>query len=58
MKNGQENESHLSMQLASERKTTDTASKSLSKCEALLKQFGDKNDQLIREKAALTENVR
>lgn len=57
MKNGQENESHLSFQLASERKTTDSTSKSLTKCEALLKKFTDKNEQLGRENTTLADNV-
>lgn len=57
MKNGQENESHLSLQLASERKTTDSTSKSLTKCETLLKKFADKNELLSRENTAQADNV-
>ena len=57
MKNGQENESHLSLQLASERKNTDSTSKSLTKCESLLKKLTDKNEQLGRENSALADNV-
>lgn len=57
MKNGQENESHLSLQLASERKHTDSTSKSLTKCESLLKKLTDKNEQLGRENTALADNV-
>lgn len=58
MKNGQENESHLSVQLASERKNTDSTSKSLIKCEELLKRFTDKSEQLSQENTNLTDNVR
>lgn len=57
MKNGQENESHLSLQLSSERKATDLTSKSLAKCEALLKKFTDKNEQIARENTTLAVNV-
>lgn len=57
MKNGQENENHLSLQLASERKNTDSTSKSLTKCESLLKKLTDKNEQLGRENTALADNV-
>lgn len=58
MKNGQENESHLSLQLASERKNIDATSKSLSKCESLLKVLADKNELLGRDNTALSDNVR
>lgn len=58
MKNGQETESHLSLQLASERKNTDSTSKSLSKCESLLQKFTEKNEQLGRENTALANSVR
>lgn len=57
MKNGQENESHLSVQLSNERKNIDTKAKSLMKCEALVKQFADKNDELSREATTLHESV-
>lgn len=57
MKNGQENESHLSLQLASERKTIDSTAKSLSKCEALLKKFTDKNELLVHQNATLADDV-
>lgn len=57
MKDGQENESHLSLQLASERKNIDSTSKSLSKCESLLKRLTDKNEQIGRENTALADNV-
>lgn len=55
MKSG---ESHLSLQLATERKTIDSTSKSLSKCEALLKKFTDKNEQFVHENATLADEVR
>lgn len=58
MKNGQENESHLSVQLANERKNMDTKMKSIAKSEALVKQFVDKNDEISRENTTLHENVR
>lgn len=58
MKNGQENESHLSLQLTSERKGMDMASKSLTKCEMLLKKFIDKNEELKCENDVMNENVR
>lgn len=58
MKNGQENESHLSLQLASERKATDSTSKSLTKCEELLKKITTKNELLGRENTSLADNVR
>lgn len=58
MKNGQENESHLSLQLTAERKGMDMASKSLTKCEVLLKKFIDKNEQLKCENDEVNENVR
>lgn len=58
MKKGEENESHLSIQLTAERKGMDMASKSLTKCETLLKKFIDKNDGLKCENAELSENVR
>lgn len=57
MKNGQENESHLSLQLVSERKNTDTTSKSLTKCETLLKKLTEKNEQLGRENATFADSV-
>lgn len=57
MKNGQENESHLSLQLASERKATDSTSKSLTKCEELLKKITNKNELLGRENTSLADNV-
>lgn len=57
MKSGQENESHLSLQLATERKTIDSTSKSLSKCETLLKRFTDKNEQFVHENSTLADQV-
>lgn len=57
MKNGQENANHLSLQLASERKTTDSTSKLLNKSEALLKKCTDKNELLGRENTSLSDNV-
>lgn len=57
MKTGQENESHLSLKLASERQTIDSTSKSLSKCETLLKRVTDKNDQLVQQNATLADEV-
>lgn len=57
MKNGQETESHLSLQLASERKNMDSTAKSLTNCEALLKKLTDKNEQLGRENTTLADNV-
>lgn len=57
MKNGQENESHLSVQLATERKNTDSTSKSLVKCEELLKQCSNQSEQLTRENTMLNDNV-
>lgn len=57
MKNGQENESLLSLQLASERKHIDSASNRLSKCELLLKKLTEKNEQLGRDNTALSDNV-
>ncbi|XP_031626283.1 golgin IMH1-like [Contarinia nasturtii] len=57
IKNDQENASHLSLQLATERKNTDSTSKSLIKCEELLKRFTDKSEQLSREKIVLCDNV-
>lgn len=58
MKKGEENESHLSIQLTAERKGMDMANKSLTSCETLLKKFIDKNDGLKCENAELGENVR
>lgn len=58
MKNGQENESHLSMQLTTERKGMEMVEKSLAKCETLLKKFIDNNDELKRENVELHEKVR
>lgn len=57
IKNDQENASHMSLQLATERKTTDSTSKSLVKCEEQLKKFTDKSEQLSRENNTLTDNV-
>lgn len=57
MKNGQENESHLSMQLTTERKNIDSTSKSLVKCEELLKQRSNQSEQLSRENTMLNDNV-
>lgn len=61
MKSGLESESqenkNLSLQLATERKTIDSTSKSLSKCEALLKKFTDKNEQFVHENATLADEV-
>ncbi|XP_055302935.1 uncharacterized protein LOC129568714 isoform X2 [Sitodiplosis mosellana] len=57
IKNDQETASHMSLQLATERKTTDSTSKSLVKCEEQLKMFTDKSQQLSRENNTLTDNV-
>lgn len=57
MKNGQESESHLSLQLACERKNMDSTAKSLTNCETLLKKLTDKNEQLGRENTAMADNV-
>lgn len=57
MKNGQETESHLSLQLACERKNIDSTAKSLTNCETLLKKLTDKNEQLGRENTAMADNV-
>lgn len=58
IKDDQENSSHLSLQLTTERKNTEFTSKSLKNCEELLKKFSDKSEQLSRENNALTDNVR
>lgn len=58
MKNDQENASHLSLQLVTQRKNTDSTSKSLIKCEELLKSSTDKSEQLSRENITLSGNVR
>lgn len=57
MKNCQENESHMSMLLTNERKIVDSKGRSLAKCEAMLKQCSDKNEEINRENATLTETV-
>lgn len=58
LKNDHENASHMSLQLATERKTMDSTSKSLVKCEQQLKKIADKSEQLSRENNTLTDNVR
>lgn len=58
LKNDHENASHMSLQLATERKTMDSTSKSLVKCEQQLKEFTHKSEQLSRENNSLTDNVR
>lgn len=58
IKNDHENASHMSMQLATERKTMDSTSKSLVKCEQQLRKIADKSEQLSRENNTLTDNVR
>lgn len=58
IKDDQENASHLSLQLTTERENTELTSKSLKNCEELLKKFSDKSEQLSRENNVLTDNVR
>lgn len=58
IRNDQENTSHLSLQLATERKNTDSTSKSLVQCEELLKRFTDKSEHLSRENTTLSKNVK
>lgn len=57
MKNGQDNESHLSMLLVNERSAVDSKNRSLSKCEMLLKQCSEKNEEMNRQNATLAEDV-
>lgn len=57
MKNGQDNESHLSMLLADERNAIDSKNRSLSKCEMLLKQCLEKNEEMNQRNADLAEDV-
>lgn len=57
MKNGQDNESHLSMLLVNERNAVDAKNKSLSQCEMLLKQCSEKNEEINRKNATLAEDV-
>lgn len=57
IKNDQENASHLSLQLATERKNTDSTSKTLIICEEQLRRCTEKSEHLIRENTTLTDNV-
>lgn len=57
MKNGQDNESHLSMLLVNERNAVDAKNESLSQCEMLLKQCSEKNEEMNRKNATLAEDV-
>lgn len=57
MKNGQENESHLSMLLINERDAIDAKNRALSKCEMLLKQCSEQNEEMNRKNATLAEDV-
>lgn len=57
MKNGQDNESQLSMLLVNERSAVDSKNRSLSKCEMLLKQCSKENEEMNRKNATLAEDV-
>lgn len=57
MKSGQDNECHLSMVLANERKVLDAKTKSLAKCETLLKECSDQCEKIKRENAILAKEV-